>query len=219
MAVNSKKKSPSRKPEPSKKAAGKTSSKKTAARGSRSRSSRNEVQPLKPILPNGISPERKIDILGVAIALVGLLTLFSLFTNTPDGLSGSWVGTLRSVFGWGRFILPVGLMVLGIWLVARNVDKLPQLSMERITGFVLLFFNLLVIFQGLSGAKTGSGGGYIGKSLLKFLQDPLGGPGAFIIIIAWLLIALTMSLDISIQELFQWAGPLVARLRDRKSVV
>ncbi|OGN74601.1 MAG: hypothetical protein A2X25_06225 [Chloroflexi bacterium GWB2_49_20] len=166
-------------------------------------------------MPNGISPERKIDILGIALALVGLLTLLSLFSANRSDLSGSWVETLETGFGWGMYILPIGLMGLGIWLVARNVDNLPQLSVERITGILLLFVNLLVVFQGLSGAISGSGGGYFGKVLLQTLLDLLGGVGAVILVIAWLLIALTMSLDISIQELFQWAVPLVERLRQK----
>jgi S-DNA-T family DNA segregation ATPase FtsK/SpoIIIE len=214
MAVN-KKKSTSRKTAPAKKSTGMSASKKTSTPRSRARTASKEYQPLVKLLPNGISPERKIDILGMAMTLVGLLTVFALFTNTPSGFSGSWIGVLKSGFGWGTYILPVGLMLVGAWLVARNIDKLPLLSMERITGFVLLFFNLLVIFQGLSGAQTGNGGGSIGKGLLKLLQDPLGGPGAFIIVVAWLLIALTMSLDLSIQELFQWAVPLVERLRNK----
>jgi len=52
------------------------------------------------------------------------------------------------VFGWGVYILPVGLIVLGTWLVARNVDRLPELSLERIVGIILLFIALLVTFTG-----------------------------------------------------------------------
>jgi len=216
MAVTNKKKSNTRKSAPAKKNGRADLPKKNAApRSSSTRGSKKETASSKAILPNGISPERKIDILGVVMILVGLLTVYSLFINNSSGLSGSWIGTLKSAFGWGTFILPVGLMLVGAWLVARNVDKLPQLSRERITGFLLLFFNLLVVFQGLSGGKTINGGGSVGKALLGFLQDPLGGPGAFIIVVAWLLIALTISLDLSIQELFQWAGPLIARLQQK----
>ena len=209
-----KKRTTTRKSASTKKGTAKAFSGRTSRSRSIRRASRKEVQPSRPILPNGISPERKIDLLGVFLALVGLLTLFSLFANKPGGLSGNWISSLKSIFGWGTYILPVCLLVVGAWLVARNVDRLPQLSMERLTGFLLLFFNLLVVFQGLSGSKTGNGGGMIGKGILKFLQDPLGGPGALIIVIAWLLIALTMSLDISIQELFQWTRPLGERLRN-----
>jgi len=216
MPTSRRKKTTTRKPAPRKKSNNQASTKKTSASGSSSsRTSKKRAQPPISILPNGISPERKIDMLGVALALVGLLTVLSLFSAEPLGLSGTWLGTLEAVFGWGRFILPVGLCVIGIWLVARNVDYLPKLSVERITGFILLFVNLLVVFQGLSGSATGSGGGFVGKVLLQSLLNLLGGVGAFILVAAWLLISLTMSLDISIQELFQWSAPLVGRLRQR----
>ncbi len=216
MASSQRKKTTTRKPAPRKKSTTRTSSKKTSTRrSSSSRSSQKSAQPLISILPNGISPERKIDILGIALALVGLLTVLSLFSAERIGLSGSWLGTLEAGFGWGMYILPIGLSVIGIWLVARNVDNLPTLSVERITGFILLFVNLLVVFQGLSGSATGSGGGYVGKVLLQTLLNLLGGVGAFILVAAWLLIALTMSLDISIQDLFLWTAPIIKRLRQR----
>jgi len=209
-----KKTSPSSKPAPRKKTSSRSSSKKTgASSSSRSHDPKKQAPPPISILPNGISPERKIDILGIALAVVGLLTVFSLFPANRNGLSGSWLGTLEAGFGWGMYILPIGLSVIGIWLVARNVDYLPELSVERITGFILLFVNLLVVFEGLSG--SGNGGGYIGKILLQTLRNLLGGVGAFILVVAWFLISLTMSLDISIHELFKWAAPLFERLRKR----
>jgi len=54
-----------------------------------------------------ISPGRKMDILGVALALVGLLTTLSFFSARNGGLSGGWISFLATVFGWGRFILPL----------------------------------------------------------------------------------------------------------------
>jgi len=214
MPTTRRKKTTTRKPAPKKKTSTRASAKKTStSRSSSPRTSQKKAQPPISILPNGISPERKIDILGIGLALLGLLTALSLFSANRSGLSGSWLGTLEAGFGWGMYILPIGLSVIGIWLVARNVDNLPELSVERITGFVLLFVNLLVVFQGISGSASGSGGGYFGKILLQTLLNLLGGVGAFILVAAWLLISLTMSLDISIQELFQWTAPLVKRLR------
>ena len=124
---------------------------------------------------DSISPERRMDILGVVLAIVGLVTLLSLFSATKSSLTGSWINILAQVFGWGDYILPVGLLVLGVWLVARNVDRLPALNIERVIGMLLLFIGLLVAFHGLDGptataidrARTGSGGGYIGALLQR----------------------------------------------------
>jgi S-DNA-T family DNA segregation ATPase FtsK/SpoIIIE len=181
-----------------------------------------QSNPRRASLLGNISPERWMDIFGVVMALVGLLTMLSLFSARRSTLSGSWVGLLAQGVGWGVYILPVGLIVLGAWLVARNVERLPALSLERIVGILLLFVGSLVAFHSLSGpaataiprAANGSGGGYIGGLLQHGLVKALGGAGTVILVIAWLLIALAMTLDLSLQEMFKWAGPLATRLKD-----
>ena len=185
--------------------------------------SRKSAPPPPSGLFNNISPERKMDILGVVMALIGLLTLLSLFSAGNGGLTGYWIKALRSVFGWGVYLLPVGLLVLGTWLVARNVDRLPELSLERIVGIILLFIGLLVAFHWLNGpvataitrATNGTGGGYIGALLQQGLVAALGDAGTAILMVAWLVIALAMTLDLSMQEMFQWAGPLAGRIKQR----
>ncbi len=164
-----------------------------------------------------------MDILGVFMAMLGLLILLSVFSARNGGMAAGAISTLKSVFGWGVYLLPVGLIVLGVWLVARNVERLPALNIERIVGILLLFIGLLVVFHGLSGpaasaiarAQQGTGGGYIGGLLQRGLVSALGGAGAVILVIAWLVIALAMTLDISLQEMFKWTGPLAARVKQR----
>ena len=159
------------------------------------------------------------------MALIGLLTMLSLFSNQNGGLMGYWVSALKSVFGWGVYILPAGLILLGAWLVARNVERLPALSIERIVGILLLFVGLLVAFHGLSGSaatalergKIGTGGGYIGALIQQGLVRALGDAGAVILMTAWLLIALAMTLDLSLQEMFRWTNPLVGKIKTRFS--
>ncbi len=64
---------------------------------------------------------------------------------------------------------------------------------------------------GFSEAETG--GGYLGSFFMRSLWTGLGGSGAIIALLAWLLIASTMSLDLSIQELFQRLSPPLIHLR------
>ncbi len=186
-------------------------------------SSRQNYSPERFSILGNISPERKMDILGVVMAIVGLLTLLSLFSANNGGLTGSWIGMLAQVFGWGVYILPVGLVVLGAWLVARNVERLPALNIERVIGIILLFVGLLVTFHGLDGptataiarAQAGQGGGYIGALLQQGLVGAIGAAGTVIVVVAWLVIALAMTLDLSMHEMFKWAGPLGSKLKDR----
>ncbi|TLN08195.1 hypothetical protein FDZ74_12285, partial [bacterium] len=79
-----------------------------------------------------------MDVVGVILALLGLLSLLSLLSGSNGSLTGWWVNFLRQAAGWGAFILPVALLGVGLWLVLRNIDRLPLLSVERLTGIILL---------------------------------------------------------------------------------
>ena len=210
MAATRGKKTSSKKSTQSKKSGRKSSKRSTGSTRTRKSSPKKTTS-----IRTGISPERKIDLLGVGLALIGLFSLLSLFSNDLEGFWGQWNQWMSFGVGWGKILLPVGLIVIGIWLIARNVDFLPNISIERIIGIILLFINLLVIFQGFTLLIPGQGGGYLGSTILQALNQFLGGVGAVILIISWLLIALAMSLDLSIRELFQWTVPLSARIRER----
>ena len=119
-----------------------------------------EAAPKLPSWLGSISNERKMDILGVVLAIVGLLTVVSLFSAGNGGVTGIWIGGLKSFFGWGVYILPIALIVIGAWLVARDVEHLPSLNIERVVGIVLLFVVLQVIFAGL-GDNGGTAGAVI----------------------------------------------------------
>jgi len=171
---------------------------------------------------NNISNERKLDILGIFLALVGFLTILSLLTSQRGTVTNWWIESISQVAGWGTFVLPLALLVVGIWLVLRNIEKFPLLSAERITGIVLLYLNLLSwlhLFSagGWETAKAGQGGGYIGAFFETSLIKGLGNAGAVIVISAWLLIALGLTLDLSIPDIFRKIQPVWEKFQaDRK---
>ena len=190
---------------------------------SRSRNKKKKYPSYRFSILGDVSPERKMDILGVVMAIVGLLTVLSLFSVNRSTLSGSWVNLLSQVFGWGVYLLPLALIILGAWLVARNVDRLPALTIERLIGILLLFTGLLAAFHAVSGpagsalerAKEGTGGGYIGGLFQQGLVNALGGVGAGIVVAAWLIIGMAMTLDLSMEEMFRWMGPLWKKGREK----
>jgi S-DNA-T family DNA segregation ATPase FtsK/SpoIIIE len=172
----------------------------------------------------GLSLDRKLDIIGIALALVGLLTLLSLLSPINSSFIGGWVSALRKAFGLGMYVFPIGLMLSGLWLVLRNFERIPQFAVERLLGIVLLFLNLLAVahFFALLGAsqtaielaQAGKGGGYVGAAIAGALKATLGMGGAAIALIAWLLIALALSFDVTVLEMARWAPPLFGRLQD-----
>ncbi len=172
----------------------------------------------------GMSLDRKLDILGIFLTLVGLLTLLALLSSTHGSLTGEWVGTITKAFGLGAYLFPVALIGVGGWLVLRNFERVPQLSLERLLGAALLYLNLLAIFhfaklpptseETYALAEGGQGGGYIGAFFFEILRSNLGWVGAGVAVFAWLLIALALVLDVSVVDLFRWLPPLVVRFQD-----
>lgn len=185
---------------------------KTTTRSTRRKSSKSTWQ------WNNISNERKLDILGIILALIGFLTILSLLSSQRGTVTGWWIQSISQVAGWGTFVLPLALLVLGIWLVLRNVEKLPLLSAERITGIILLYLNILSwlhLFSdgGWETAKAGIGGGYVGAFFEVILTSALGRAGAVVVIATWLLIALGLTLDLSIPDLFRKLQPGLEKMR------
>jgi len=160
---------------------------------------------------SGISPQRRIDILGIVLILVGVLTLVSLFTQTAGSVTGWWVTNLSKIVGWNVYVLPIALIGLGTWMLLRNVDRFPHLSVERVIGIILLFINLAIFFHliidgDFDEARLGVGGGYIGGAFKITLVHALGKPGAIIALIALLLISLILTIDLTMANILKWFG-------------
>jgi S-DNA-T family DNA segregation ATPase FtsK/SpoIIIE len=180
------------------------------ARKTTSQRQRRTVQEVarKPSFWQQISPERKLDILGVILALLGLLTLLSMVSRSQGSLTSAWVMVLKQAAGWGAFVLPLSLLGFGVWLLFRHVEHLPQLSVERLLGIFLLllnFFGWLSIFKFGDdiwiAAKSGLGGGYIGGAVEWLLIAMVGKAGSIVILITWLILALILTFDISFTDL------------------
>jgi S-DNA-T family DNA segregation ATPase FtsK/SpoIIIE len=168
-----------------------------------------------------MSLDRKLDLIGIVMLFVGLLTFLSLISASHNLATGSWLTFLGRAFGWGAYLFPVGLTVVGLWLVLRSFQRVPHVALERLFGVFLFFLNLLGWLHFFSFpedayvlAASGGGGGYVGAFIFSLLYNNLGWAGAAITLFAWLLIALMLMLDVSIIELFGWAPPLAVRLQD-----
>jgi S-DNA-T family DNA segregation ATPase FtsK/SpoIIIE len=228
----------------SKSTAGKTTSSKPAYRTRSTRTRASKATPFKSIrafinrhrtrrrsprsprsISTGMSLDRKLDILGIGLALFGLLTLLSLLSISHSRATGSILEFLGQAAGRGALLFPISLILLGLWLVLRNFERIPLLSMERLLGLVLLYVNLLVGLHffhfpatrqvAFAIAQDSRGGGYIGAAILDWMRTNLGWGGSAVALVAWLLIALALALDVSVVELFGWISPLMVRLGDQ----
>ncbi|MGV8025488.1 MAG: DNA translocase FtsK 4TM domain-containing protein [Anaerolineaceae bacterium] len=155
-----------------------------------------------------LSPERKLDILGISLTVLGLLLLISFITSQEDNLTGEIVLRLYNIAGFGAFLFPVVCLVIGVWLIFRNEDRLPMISTGKLVGIILLFTNLLTWIHLLTGggwdlAKAGGGGGYIGALFENLIVRAVGQVGAFVILIGWLLMAVALTIDTAIPDLLR----------------
>ena len=210
----------SKSPSKSKKPAPKKGASKSVARPSKKTKTTPPPERTSTFWEN-LSVDRKLDIVGIGLALVGFLTVLILFSARNSKLTGGLLRYLGQIFGWGVYILPVGLIIIGLWLVLRNMESIPTFSIERVTGVLVLYLWLLTALHAIiaapemaeQAALDGVGGGYLGSIFERLLWFSLGPAGAIVAMGAWLLIGLTMALDIPIRELFKWAGPLIKGIR------
>jgi S-DNA-T family DNA segregation ATPase FtsK/SpoIIIE len=148
-----------------------------------------------------LSPDRQLDIVGAGLIVMGLLTLFSLVTEKETAVSAGWVVVISRLTGWGMYVLPLGLLFSGLWLVFRSLETLPPLTGGRAAGIGLLFLNLLTWMHLLAGggwemASSGDGGGYLGGFFERMLTGGFGLPGALLILMVWLLVAASLTLQL-----------------------
>jgi len=169
-----------------------------------------------------LSAERKLDVVGAVMSVVGILILLVLFSAQNSAPTASILHLLGQLLGWGIYILPVALILMGLWLILRRIEKLPPLSLERATGIILFFLWLLTLMHSIIPLETadqavllGIGGGYIGNLFARILLNGLGRAGAIVVLFAWLLITVTMIFDVSVADLFRWVNPLLIKIREQ----
>jgi S-DNA-T family DNA segregation ATPase FtsK/SpoIIIE len=173
-----------------------------------------------------LSRDRKLDLIGLLLVALGLFTIISLLSTRQTLVGGAWLDLLRVTFGWGMFVIPLAMVAIGLWLLLRTFgDRLPRLEVEQILGIGLLYFALLVVLHALTGAlefeegmeqaRLGRGGGAIGAAILSLSLSALGVGGTVVVLSAWLLIALTFTVGVSIPELVALVMGVVGWLREQ----
>ncbi|MGB9800560.1 MAG: DNA translocase FtsK 4TM domain-containing protein [Thermanaerothrix sp.] len=156
---------------------------------------------------NRISPEHKLDALGVLLTLTGLALFLSLISSQNGTVSRAVLSALRRFLGWGSLAVPFAMIISGIWLILRRIERLPLPSTPRLIGLGLLYWNLLTWLHWLSGSgpglvNQGKGGGWLGQATLAALLGALGQAGTMVVLLGWLCFGIMLITDTSLTE---WA--------------
>jgi len=182
---------------------------------SKSRGTASRSYSIKPP-QSALTTDQKLNFIGGLLLLVGVLVLVALFTSKDGALTGWLAKTTSQIAGVGGFIIPVALIIFGLYLVLRKFDKLPHVSGGRTAGIILIYFNLLAwlhVFNkgGYEAALAGKGGGLIGSAIDTLLKNTLGSAGEIVLLAGWFLIALIFIIDVSLPELIAHIGLLFKR--------
>src|SRR5688500_5105484 len=100
----------------------------------RSRKNRR-YDPIDQILSIASRPE----VLGLLLVLLSVFTLLSLLTTTRGAITGQWIDFLEQIFGMGKWGVPLVTGALGLWIVIRAIDRMPDLRWQTPAGSGILF--------------------------------------------------------------------------------
>lgn len=153
--------------------------------------------------------DQKIDFIGGLMAVIGILSLVAFFARNNGPVTAWAAQTIGKIAGWGGFIIPVGLTIGGLYLVFRSFEHLPHLSGGRALGVILLYLDVLgwmsyIKGGGLTTARAGLGGGFIGALIDGMLGTSLGSAGEAVVLVAWAIVSILFIVDVPLPALVAW---------------
>ena len=145
------------------------------ARRKSARRTRARPNPLEQVTAALLRPE----VAGIALFMLSAFTLLSLITGSRGQITGAWIELLQQFVGMGVWGLPLVAGILGLWIVIRAVERMPDLPWQRPAGFFLVFIAYLIGSVLRTSSDPLLVGGWLGVQLSTTLSDTLGPWGAW----------------------------------------
>ncbi|MCC7355866.1 MAG: DNA translocase FtsK, partial [Anaerolineae bacterium] len=150
----------------------------------------------------------RADAAGVALLLLGGVTLLSLASPVRGSLTAAWLQTLRVGVGIGVWLVPLWMAAGGLWLILRASNHPPRIGWRRPVGVALLnlvFLGVAHLMVGISDplqdALNGRGGGLLGYALSESLWSGIGPAAAIPILLILALLGLFLLTNLSLGEI------------------
>jgi len=144
----------------------------------------------------------RTEVQGIVLVLLSVFTLLSLFTNSRGSVTGAWIDLVRRLTGDGVWGVPLLTGALGLWMVIRAVEKMPDLPWQKPTGVLLIFLAYITgaalvspTFVRMAQAEQGEAGGWIGYYLADFLEAALSLWGAWAAVTALAVLGIVFLTD------------------------
>jgi DNA segregation ATPase FtsK/SpoIIIE-like protein len=178
----------------------------------------------------GLDFDRKLDLIGVALIGFALVAFFSvvpsvslgLLPEPHSGLTGALDRLLGQLFGWGKLIWPVIAFAAGVWLMMKSFERSGiELNFMRLVGGMMLYACVLTWLHMLSlvddtaptveafrpisyelAMEQQRGGGWVGHQIYLFLLGQLLDWGTVSVLVAWLIMSLMLTFNLSVVELW-----------------
>jgi len=164
-----------------------------------------------------LDPRLQRQIIG--LLLLGL-AIFSLVSFFSGGETGEAVGRgiVRYLFGWGGFLVPLGLGAIAVLILLGELRDERRLDWNDILGGLLLFLAAVGLLAILGKER----GGVVGQALFQVLAGQVGlrALGAFLVLLIAGLIGAMLAFDITVRHLaglFSAAGRGASRLAQAAS--
>lgn len=149
-----------------------------------------------------ISQETKNSVWGIASFILAVLSILSFIDKA--GWAGQWFNLLaRSLFGWGFFLVPVTFIILGIAFI-KSISR--RIYFSAVFGTLLFVLSILATFYVLGKGDFETRvaqGGYLGIILGFPLITSVGFGASLVILLAAVVIALLVVLDVPIYGLIK----------------
>jgi S-DNA-T family DNA segregation ATPase FtsK/SpoIIIE len=133
------------------------------------------------------------DAFGIFLIALALMSLLALWNLTGGLLLTPWSSFLASWFGWGSYLLIIGMALGGFKLIRRDLGQLGWGRLIALEVAALLTLGMFSILGGnsLVRAEAGEDGGRLGWGLSYLLQHYLGPIwGGTILSVGWIVMAL-----------------------------
>lgn len=123
------------------------------------------------------------DVLGVGLLAGAVLTVLGMLHLTQGVWLTSWVILLTRGLGWGRYSIPLILVLLGLLALRHHFERAPRIHLGRVLALEGALFTLLALLGVLGGpaldrARAGMDGGLVGWGLAtlvkRLIPDPFG---------------------------------------------
>jgi S-DNA-T family DNA segregation ATPase FtsK/SpoIIIE len=145
--------------------------------------------------------------LGVVLAVLGIFTLLALFSSQRGSVTAWWIDLMSMLFGVGVYLLPVALIISGIFIFLYSQGHRGSFTLTRFFGFLLLWVTTQALIQlvsvsrgadaPISSPRPGDYGGLVGWLLVQPLASVLGQGITMLLMVVLFILAVILLFGVS----------------------